>query len=598
MIKKKNKLINLVLVTSIVTTSIVAVSCKKEQNESDISPFPPIKVISYDVNDLKFKNVKETSVEIEVGFNLNIEKDITFSFVLKNLDNSETKEYYVTPKAIENKREFKIENLEENTNYKLISIDANKPNSDISISISPIKEEINTIFRTKNSKILDENEQEIMKSVDELGNSLNVIDFYKTYDASSFYERFKNNDAESLSSSISLPYDIRHKFSKIIATFSKEISDVKNNVGIIDNVKISFYTEKNNKKDIFVSLKGFSYFQNKNTEKDAEKENFLRAKELSAEIKELYPSLIASLLLYNENRESFQDIENQPKSENETILNYEFLVSGTNAKDLFRNPKIKLNPSLITKFLERKIENNNNPKFHYEVLGVKADDLAGTLDIEVGIYNRDEEEVNASVPRYLKIFSFSGLRKHNINEKGNVDNELFNFSINKEKFSEYLSKLKVKSLLEEESKNLNNTKTKVNVNSLIKNANLFERIKNYVINNLLVKIKDSNSSKTYEWKYDFLPLNSLISRNDRLTAYPFVTIINNSNFDNINFYLNKKENNEYELSLELNAQFPLYKAERIQDINSFDSFSDKNLVYTGEIFKVNIDELKSTNKSK
>ncbi|MGZ9453746.1 LppA-related lipoprotein [Mycoplasma sp. AC157] len=598
MIKKKNKLINLVLATSIVTTSIVAVSCKKEQNESDISPFTPIKVISYDVNDLKFKNVKETSVEIEVGFNLNVEKDVTFSFVLKNLDTSETREYYVTPKAIENKREFKIENLEENTNYKLISIGANKPNSDISISISPIKEEINTIFRTKNSKILDENEQEIMKSIDQLGNSLNVIDFYKTYDSSSFYERFKNNDTESLSSSISLPYDIRHKFSKIIATFSKEISDVKNNVGIIDNVKISFYTEKNNKKDIFVSLKGFSYFQNKNTEKDTEKENFLRAKELSAEIKELYPSLIASLLLYNENRESFQDIENQPKSENETILNYEFLVSGTNAKDLFRNPKIKLNPSLITKFLERNIENNNNPKFHYEVLGVKADDLAGTLDIEVGIYNRDEEEVNASVPRYLKIFSFSGLRKHNINEKGNVDNELFNFSINKEKFSEYLSKLKVKSLLEEESKNLNNTKTKVNVNSLIKNANLFERIKNYVINNLLVKIKDSNSSKTYEWKYDFLPLNSLISRNDRLTAYPFVTIINNSNFDNINFYLNKKENNEYELSLELNAQFPLYKAERIQDINSFDSFSDKNLVYTGEIFKVNIDELKSTNKSK
>ncbi|MGZ9432184.1 LppA-related lipoprotein [Mycoplasma sp. 613B] len=598
MIKKKNKLINLVLATSIVTTSIVAVSCKKEQNESDISPFTPIKVISYDVNDLKFKNVKETSVEIEVGFNLNVEKDVTFSFVLKNLDTSETREYYVTPKAIENKREFKIENLEENTNYKLISIGANKPNSDISISISPIKEEINTIFRTKNSKILDENEQEIMKSIDQLGNSLNVIDFYKTYDSSSFYERFKNNDTESLSSSISLPYDIRHKFSKIIATFSKEISDVKNNVGIIDNVKISFYTEKNNKKDIFVSLKGFSYFQNKNTEKDTEKENFLRTKELSSEIKELYPSLIASLLLYNENRESFQDIENQPKSENETILNYEFLVSGTNAKDLFRNSKIKLNPSLITKFLERNIENNNNPKFHYEVLGVKADDLEGTLDIEVGIYNRDEEEVNASVPRYLKIFSFSGLRKHNLNEKGNVDNELFNFSINKEKFSEYLSKLKVKSLLEEESKNLNNTKTKVNVNSLIKNANLFERIKNYVINNLLVKIKDSNSSKTYEWKYDFLPLNSLISRNDRLTAYPFVTIINNSNFDNINFYLNKKENNEYELSLELNAQFPLYKAERIQDINSFDSFSDKNLVYTGEIFKVNIDELKSTNKSK
>ncbi|WP_434342736.1 LppA family lipoprotein [Mycoplasma capricolum] len=317
----------------------------------------------------------------------------------------------------------------------------------------------------------------------------------------------------------------------------------ENSKGIITNVKIKFTKDNLSKIKIF-SFSGFKIkdkIVNKNNKQD-----YIKQKKVDEKIAGLYPSLLAYMLLYNEETGSNNKYDKDIKR-NGNVVNFDDLRN-TN-KDLFDDNFVGFNVG--TKELLLEYNKKYEQLYKDKIIEAKFDDINGTLGLKIQIENREDNLSNESI--ITKEFNFTGFRKIDFANKENP----FDITLLQKDLKTILANTKIKNSLKKIGFDIDKDDDLEEFGVPSEN-NLWESeiykyliftltdTKNHIYNAKQTLKIDPNSNK-YEYK-------SILGLKSNMSLYPFSTMITKESIKNMLITVkNKKVTLEFELHIPVYA---------------------------------------------
>ncbi|WP_434335924.1 LppA family lipoprotein [Mycoplasma capricolum subsp. capricolum] len=340
-----------------------------------------------------------------------------------------------------------------------------------------------------------------------------------------------------------------------IAFFLEKEPEIDNNKGIINKVKIKFT------KDDKFEIREFSFIDFKKIEIKIDpkinKENYITPKKiLDKNIKGLYPSLLAYMLLYSEDNKKYKSLE-----EKTNVINFEELKNSNDK--LFE--KNSINFGVGTKELLFDYKEEFNKLYKDKIIAAKYDDINGELTLKVNITNTKENTNDKQIPDITKEFTFKDLRKINLKEP---NKNVLNLSLTdrnlKNIYENGSLKDTVNSLL---------THKAFNVEIPLESTSKYD-LKGELFKNLNVYINDKEnspyrSSQTLSLYKDNKNDNnlSIIGLTNNMSLYPFHTRVTKDSISNIKISI-KNDNNKNELVLKFDISFSVYTS-TFSDLTSY-----------------------------
>ncbi|WFQ91245.1 LppA family lipoprotein [Mycoplasma feriruminatoris] len=344
---------------------------------------------------------------------------------------------------------------------------------------------------------------------------------------------------------------------------SESFPEILDEKGIINKVKIKF-TKFDESKIFVFSFVGFE--KQIKTEKDNRnnKNDYIKIKDkIDKEIKGLYPSLVAYMLLYVEDQNkynkdikqsgnvvNFQDLENK----NERLFDRGFPGFSIGTKELLFEYKEEY----------RQI-------YKDKIINAGYDDLNGTLELEVQIKNTDEHTNNDGDPLITKRFKIDGFRKIDLN---NNNNNLMFVDLLQNDFKEIVNK----GSLKETAKQFI-TSQAFNRKISLGDSNQ-TGIKNEIFKKLIVNINDKmNIYKTNQiLKLDYNSgqnYKSILGLKNNMSIYPFHTRVNKDSIKDIYLTITN-ENWQKKAKIDFTLYLNIYAAS-LSDLTDNTYASDKIL---------------------
>ncbi|TDV24088.1 LppA/P72 family lipoprotein [Mycoplasmopsis mustelae] len=419
------------------------------------------------------------------------------------------------------------------------------------------KEEIIQSSETKSEQPKNENlenkETEIQPDFNDLESLqkdiiINNI-YYKKRDALVGWSELKYN-TDIFISLLNLPQSIKDKY-QITYNESNDFK-VDQQKGVIENILVTF-NFKNHQKTYKYKLSGFKITENNPTINH--KEQFLNKKTLNQNIRNLFPSLLAHMILYSENPQSYSQNENKSNcsSNDSCVINYESLLNKN--RDLFKETTPNLNISLKTQFFE--INETYKEKYVWNITAAKYNDLTGSIGLQVEIRNSDDNHNNE--PDITQEFEFDGLRSLNPNNQ----NPLLSFFITPADLKDVinnLTSLKNKILNNKDNNNTIITLTSIEASSL----------KTKLFNKFLVSILDNQN--TYHLSLSSQYTKNLLGLTQGFSIYPFYTHLSSNNINNLSISIeDDSQRNAKVVNFTFNFKYQI----AIQ--NSYSSLRDNSL---------------------
>lgn len=299
-----------------------------------------------------------------------------------------------------------------------------------------------------------------------------------------------------------MPYELLSKYNIRVENNGTFIPSENKIIGI----KIRF----TNKEKTMFEVKTFSLQKPSTSAKPKQpllKESFLTKKDLNSNILNLYPSLLAYMLLYNDNNAKYTSLENNHSNKNKTLINFEEITHSKN--NLFNSNTPNLNVSLKNNFFDRKTEDVH--KYDYKIDSVKYSDIQGTLGLSITIFNVDGN--NSKEPSIQKEYFFTGFRK--INFEKPTEN-VIGFNITQAKLKEIIDKQKnIKKLIFDtaEQKGIFYPAA-VNLSELET-----RKLRSEIFKNLYLVINDNQNA--YHLSYSDISPSSLQGLQQGFGIYPF-----------------------------------------------------------------------------
>ncbi|WP_434338351.1 LppA family lipoprotein [Mycoplasma capricolum] len=340
-----------------------------------------------------------------------------------------------------------------------------------------------------------------------------------------------------------------------ITFYLEKEPEIDNNKGIINKVKIKFT------KDDKFEIREFSFIDFKKVETKTDpkinKENYITPKIiLSENIKGLYPSLLAYMLLYTEDNNKYKSLE-----EKTNVINFEELKNSNDK--LFE--KNSINFGVGTKELLFDYKEEFNKLYKDKIIAAKYNDINGELTLKVNITNTKENTNDKQIPDITKEFTFKELRKINLKEP---NKNVLNLSLTdrnlKNIYENGSLKDTVNSLL---------THKAFNVEIPLESASRYD-LKGELFKNLNVYINDKEnspyrSSQTLSLYKDNKNDNnlSIIGLTNNMSLYPFHTRVTKDSISNIKISI-KNNNNKNELVLKFDISFSVYTS-TFSDLTSY-----------------------------
>ncbi|WP_434325183.1 LppA family lipoprotein [Mycoplasma capricolum] len=449
------------------------------------------------------------------------------------------------------------------TNYPNTNDTGEKP------SVKPMEESENNHDNNSNS---DDRSHSESSQTDEHKNDVDFLDLNTIKKELSFDNTwiYKNKDAKSAW------FSIKNDLTTLTTVFYANNKSVKKEYklsfenlnenpefildkGIISKVKIKF--TKNGKSKIFeFILTGFKKVDN---EKDINKKNdYIKPKKiLDSKITGLYSSILAYMLLFIEDPNTYKSIEEVTNG----AINFEELKNtGTN---LFNNNFIGF--SVGTKELLFDFNEDYRKLYTYKITDAGFDDINGKLNLKVEI-NNSEDNKN-SEPSITKEFSFEGFRK--INFKNPNDNP-FSILLLQSDLKKILNDKKIKRNLTTLNIDINKEKELYDFGVGFGANGLWE---NEILNRLTINLTD-NENRIYDSKETLTFKKSkennykfILGLKNGFSVYPFNTMITKNSIKNILLSIkNKKAILDFELEI------PVF-ATSLSNLTSFSSYDSKIL---------------------
>ncbi|WFQ90424.1 LppA family lipoprotein [Mycoplasma feriruminatoris] len=314
--------------------------------------------------------------------------------------------------------------------------------------------------------------------------------------------------------------------------------------GAITNVKISFTKDSKSKTKEF-TLTGFkkeAKIDNKN-----KKEDYIMQKDkIDTKLSGLYPSLLAYMLLYNEENGT-NNIYDRDLKQSGNVINFDELRN--NNQDLFDYNFAGF--SVGTKELLFDYNTNDGKLYKDKIVEAKFDDVNGTLGLKVEITNRDDNHSSEST--ITKEFNFKGFRKIDIK---NYRNNPFSFTLTPKGVSEILKNDKIKKSLSDAGIDIHKNEVD-EFGGFNSENNIWETL---IFKNLLVDLTD-NEHHTYRSKKTLgvdpagsnKEYKSILGLKSNMSLYPFNTIITSESIKNILITIENKQ-----FTLEFELHLPVY----------------------------------------
>ncbi|QJR44136.1 LppA-related lipoprotein [Mycoplasma miroungirhinis] len=324
--------------------------------------------------------------------------------------------------------------------------------------------------------------------------------------------------------------------------------DVKNAIvnqelGSIENI-ILIFNEKENVIKKTITIQGLKksdvFLEN----------NVIEQLQLHPQLQSLYPSFLGSILVFIDNSGNFLKQQKQ----NDNLYDWSYFISESGHGLINRSKNLNFS-RLKHYFL--KIKDEYKQKYDFKVLKIKANDLNGTLSMEIAIKNIDEKDPDYNKIEY-KQFNFGGFRSLTSNIKPN----LFDFYIQQNDLKEILNKYKITEIAQNNKYNLENNNQK-NITNLIDKTKL-QIIKNAIFNKLKLSIQDNEN--VYQLTVVDNYLNKFNFKNNNSSIYPLYLNISNNIIKDINFNLIKQSESQFQLQLDITLSIFPYVSNDFNDL--------------------------------
>ncbi|WP_434325262.1 LppA family lipoprotein [Mycoplasma capricolum] len=442
--------------------------------------------------------------------------------------------------------------------------DSNKPNSDShnSEQSKPSDDSNSNNSHNRDNSPSDKQPHTELPQDDQNNESLSDekifsdIDSLKKEIEFQYYTNYKNKDA------LTAWFEIKSRgkaiFKEIIFSRNTNILDkyqiefdsqnhpeIIKEKGIISKVKIKFTNKNNKSKTIEFTFTGFQKINKK--EEVWNKDSYIKPKEeINKNIKGLYPSLLAHMLLYTEDNKKYKSLEGSGN-----VINFEELAN--NRTDLFNVDFVLF--GVGTKSLLFDYEEKFNKFYKEKIISAKFDDFSGELVLKVQIDNTEDHPEPLKDPLTTKEFVFKGFRKINI-EKANEN--VLSLSLQPRLLKNIFNNKDLKNLVLELIKH-----KKLNEKIPLYDASGFN-LQNELFKNLDLNIEDNqnklyNSTQTLSLNINSKSENnkSIIGLKNNMSLYPFYSRVTKDSIQNIYLAINNK-NDKNELTIEFDIYFNVY----------------------------------------
>ncbi|QVK02817.1 LppA family lipoprotein [Mycoplasma mycoides] len=369
--------------------------------------------------------------------------------------------------------------------------------------------------------------------------SYKSIKLYADKDPRSAWFALKN-DLNSFSNLLYREYEnIKNKYT---LSFENDIPTFDFAKGLIDKVQVKFTKDKEFKILSF-TLTGF-----KITKKVVNnKEKYIKEKsELNSKFKGLYPSLVAFMLMYAEDSQSYKTLEQKGKTVGFDELNYP-------NNDLFGSDYQGINQ--VTKKLLLDYDYELSKLYKDKIIEAKYDDINGTLGLKIEISNIENNPKTEKESALIKEFNIKGFRSIDFK---NEDKNVLSFILLQNSLKEMVQKGSLKKTIEL-LKPHNQYGVKIPLEQTTGTG-----LKDEIFKYLLINIFD-NSYHIYNSTQSLSLLNN--SKNDNksilglagsMSIYPFHTRITKESIDKIFITINKEEDNKIKVILDFEIKIPIY----------------------------------------
>ncbi|WP_029608447.1 LppA-related lipoprotein [Mycoplasma simbae] len=351
--------------------------------------------------------------------------------------------------------------------------------------------------------------------LDQLNKTVSVSSRYSDFDAASFWSRNLNN-LNNLLGELHISSEISNKYT--ISYAQKDAIVINQTEGKISNIELKFQKDAKHKILTFEITGLMAKNTNSNNNN---KENHLSQLELTSEVTDLYPSLVANMLLYVENTQLYSSkINNTKPAKSDYIINFDSLLNKN--PDLMGSKTVGFGPGTKNKFYS---VNQETAKLYTDkIIGATFDDLQGTLGLEVLIANSDEN--HSSEAQITKRFTYSGFRKIDL---ANPKSNLVEFFGTPQTMSEIINSVSnVKKLILD---NKNQNDAEVNLTASI-DATSMQKIKYEIYKSLDFSFTDNKNA--YQLRYSGVKIGSLAGMSQSFALYPFYTRVDRDEiFDNL-----------------------------------------------------------------
>ncbi|QVK08536.1 LppA family lipoprotein [Mycoplasma mycoides] len=369
--------------------------------------------------------------------------------------------------------------------------------------------------------------------------SYKSIKLYADKDPRSAWFALKN-DLNSFSNLLYREYEnIKNKYT---LSFENDIPTFDFAKGLIDKVQVKFTKDKEFKILSF-TLTGFKITQKVVNNK----EKYIKERsELNSKFKGLYPSLVAFMLMYAEDSQSYKSLEQKGKTIGFDELNYP-------NNDLFGSDYQGINQ--VTKKLLLDYDYELSKLYKDKITEVKYDDINGTLGLKIEISNIENTPKTEKESVLIKEFNIKGFRKIDFKDE---NKNVLSFILLQNSLREMVQKGSLKKTIEL-LKPHNQYGVKIPLEQTTGTG-----LKDEIFKYLLINIFDK-SYHIYNSTQSLSLLNN--SKNDNksilglagsMSIYPFHTRITKESIDKIFITINKEEDNKIKVILDFEIKIPIY----------------------------------------
>ncbi|WP_434324599.1 LppA family lipoprotein [Mycoplasma capricolum] len=313
--------------------------------------------------------------------------------------------------------------------------------------------------------------------------------------------------------------------------------------GVIDNVKVKFTNNKHSKIISFT----LTDFKKTNTITN-NKENYIKEKdELDNKFKGLYPSLVAFMLLYSEDPQSYKSLEQRTQA-----IGFEDLYYSN--RNLFNNEYPGINQ--VTKKLLLEYNYDLSKIYKDRIIQAKFDDTKGTLGVKIEISNNQTEPKITKEPTLIKEFNIKGFRSINFKDE---NKNVLSMTLLQSNLKEMIKKGSLKKTVELLRERNNSFGVKMPLEQVEGT-----RLKDELFKYLLVNV-DDNSYHIYNPKQTLsLQKNSkndntsILGLAGNMSIYPFHTRITKESINKIFITLAKEDDDKLKVTIDFEVIIPIY----------------------------------------